>query len=470
MKHVLLGMCVTALVGCGTTYSVTPGDGVEGGGLHYFLPKNTVELTVKVTEISRKRGRLSEFADRCLNSTIYKDVIESSKKEIEKPKQVTFSDARFELKAEQDSSAGFFVDLSIPWNPFVSRSGKFSLNDQSILTAGFVKSTDTSIDFALDLAKSAIGVAGSALAAGGVGVGGGGAKSSPYCGFANPLNGKEAAAEATAAAVVGLKTDIEKQQILQVEKSVYELKLAQLTRALETLLGYFSIESEQTQKDVTFVLEPGSVPNFTLMNVCEGTATHSREESYETSSGMEKIGPNRYRVLSSPAPATACSPIKIKGENEARALRRELTVAFSGGNAVGGGGDGTKGARGLYYRVPANVEFQVGEKTLKDAMWVPSTLNSTTLPIAQLGEIRSLPRRFGWLKSEITDFKLSPISGNIVELSINGENLGSAQITKITGAVLEGEKDTSVSELEREKKVLTLRKDIKALREEAAKR
>ena len=115
---------------------------------------------------------------------------------------------------------------------------------------------------------------------------------------------------------------------------------------------------------------------------------------------------------------------------------------------------------GFYYRVPGSVELAVYELRGGNK----KTLSTGHLPIAQYGQIRGLPRRFGTLKSSIERLELDPLTGAIVTISVNGKSLGREDVERIANYDVELE-ERRISALQREKQTLELRKAIRELAE-----
>ena len=121
-------------------------------------------------------------------------------------------------------------------------------------------------------------------------------------------------------------------------------------------------------------------------------------------------------------------------------------------------GNDSTGSNGFYYRVPGKAVFTLNQLD-KDGKKFP--ISRELLQIAQFGVVRALPRRFGVLTSEITEFMLHPMLGSISKLAVNGVGLGTDEINALTGVIeaSRAEKpDSEITALEDRKKEIIPRK------------
>lgn len=428
-KFLVLSFC-TFLTACGSTYTVKPATGVETGGIHYYLPKNLVRVTVPVTKTVTKQGRYATQITNCFAPANRRTpATPGTSHKLGTP--------TYTLLSVRDEKHRYFVNLKKPGNPFLTRTGDFNLNQSQVLTSAKTSVTDHTVDWAIDLGQI---VADLAMAAGGAG-------------FLLPNNtircsGQAAVAVTDLKRVRKLKTDLAAQHRATITEAVYKQKKADLSTLESTLLGLFFGEVTVRKFDLNITLEPDPM-------WLAPVSLRLFDESMTALSAVENVAKHQYRV-SSTAAATVGTGLVLK----------VVPNRQPGADQTGEGG--------LYYRLPGDALFKLTwshTKTTVATLTTPATTRVQTQPlgqkelvIAQFGVTRYLPSKFGAFKSEVSAFTLDPLTGGIQKLTVNGQGLSKDQATDMNKVITKSQADNKVAELTRERDILKLKNEIDELR------
>ncbi len=425
-KLLLVGVC-TLLAACGSTYKVKPATGEETGGIHYYLPKNQVRVTVPVTQTKTKQGRFHAEIANCFE-------LADQRKPDTTGTSYKLGAPTYTLLAVRDDNHRYFVNLEKPANPFVTRTGEFNLNQSQVLTSAKAGATDYTVDWAIDLAETAVSLA---TAAGGT---------------ITLSNGKQCSGLASKTItelnrIRAMKIDLAANHRTSISEEIYKQKKADLSGAEKTLLGYFYGEKVVSKYDLNITVEP-ALTWETAVDVC------MFDENMKALETIEQLAKHHFRVLSDGCTTTATGLILSVIPNHQS-------------------GDDQTNESGLYYRVPGEALFKLA--WLETKVVVPAsgiaitkvdtqTLGQQNLAIAQFGVTRSLPRKFGLFKSEVSEFTLDPLTGGIQKLAVNGEGLGKTQASALNDIVSKSQTDKELAKLTRERDILKLKNEIDELR------
>lgn len=436
MKKFLLCLIgLNLLTACGTTYQVHKATGNETThGIYYYLPKNQVRISIPVTSIKTVTGRYAAYARRCFDendipANAYNIPPETGDYTLENPKQeYQVGKPTFELLASPDSENRYFVDLTTPANPFKSAGGSFDLSQSQILNGAMAKVTDTTYDFAIGLATAAA-----------KGFKASGVAGSPPSSCDGDANEAIKSLEKVRVDLLSMHSEIR----TQITEKLYKDMRSHLLNREAQLLGYFFGEKAVDKKNHIIIVEPNSKWNqtvhFELFKIEDNkfktaralNETASRVYSVNVSTPLEQCGGGSVCLTINPNKATA--------------------VTHTNGE-------------GFAYRIPGAATFKVAHKGAQKG--------EKTLPIAQLGSVASLPNRFGFINSEITELKLDPLTGGISKLSVNGSGLSAEQAGALN-AYIQAKKqpasaatppaDTTVADLTKQRDILLLQQQIAIL-------
>ena len=477
MRYLLMFM-MSLLVGCGTIYTVEPisseSDTVDKKGVSYMLPNNRVKITLTGFSKAYAPGPYAHEADVCLGdewkilSSVYEFNYQNTKEveqEGSKEKTTVYADlpaakngiesATFELSAIEGRR--FFVSLKTPINPFASRGGSIELNESQMLTAASAKVTDTSFDFVTGLAKSIMAPT----------TGGSGALAALEE-TQKVADGIERKCSEDASSVIGNLTTLRTTRLGLISGSerssveLYNALKADIDAYEKSILDSFFYYTITTPKTLTVYVEPSkgwdTETNISLF-----------DENLSATDNLKQVGTNTYVV---------------EATDKAKDAKYALMVL----STTTGEATDTSGSKGFYYRVPGSATFTIASRNDPEPVAEDKKTNSSEdtadnqpikytsisqehLSIAQLGVVRALPKRYGVLNSEITEFKLHPVLGSIQKLAMNGTGLGSEEISTLTGLIQasRAEKpDSTAIDLKAEKDLLTLENEVIELRKKNA--
>jgi len=420
---------IVALSGCGTTYQVKKADeAISGEGVYYYLPRNMVKLNLGVKKSTTKKGRYFSQKDACFLPNDRSDAHSGGKKTTYK-----ITSSTFELLAKKDDNHQYFVDLSTSANPFSSKGGSFTFGDEQVLNGATAKSTNTSYDFVIGLATAA--AKGFAAA---------GRADKDLLGVDSTCTADARIARQGIAELESKLIDIHKESRGTLSPELYKSISASLNARISTLKGYFFGESSIRKYNVIVYLEPGNDWKDNTRQQIKLFDASLKHESY-----LKQIAKNTYLV----DVKNLSSQKNKNGIYLAIGIKRNVQGTYSSG-------------KGFAYRLPGKGDFAV-EKWKNDKL--ESTIGTTSKSIAQFGSVQSLPNRFGWINSEVTEFALDPLTGALKKLSVNGSGLSTEQAGALTGAIAAknapepAATDTTLADLEKQRDILKVQQEIAIL-------
>ena len=421
-------LIAAVLTGCGSIYTTTKERGTTG--LTYYLPNNSIRVAIDITEVSTSAPKDPQTysAEACgITETVLK-----------KTRSYKYGGVKLSLLATPDWDHPYTIDISTPYNPFSSRKLSMTQNAELIPTDFLSTVDDSTFDFVVSTASAVFGLETAAVA----GTRDSSGKPPTTCSVeGNALKERITDIEDRIVELSGGKSPLGEMDVALYEKMRSDLE-KQRASALSRFIGATKTKKYTVTVDVDpdLCLEADGKVGcpFLYETVADGVA----ELKYDC---LKSVGLRTYELVNQckiPAKDTRMTGLRTEKASPGKPAKV----------------DAIKEA-GFFYRVPGRVTATV----IQEKNDTSTSIGSATLPIAQYGYVAALPRRFGILKSEISELKLDPLTGSLTKVTINGAGLGADQVDQLAGAVSSARADDTISDLERKKKILELQKAIAEL-------
>jgi hypothetical protein len=470
MQKIIATAALAALTGCGVSITATKitedKAAFRDEGVYYSLPLTQVHVAVPVVLEVFAKGRVGEVYEKCLQACTANPPANAC--ELPKPATVFILRPEVALSGIPDPANRYRVTVDA--ETFASAQHKMAFNPVGVVTSAQSSASDTSYEIAAGVLRSVTDMV---------------------------------------AAFAGLQASVDAAKISMVlprdaapAKPVDQIECGEVRKIRDELKGREDkiTALKQRIEDTLKAKGDGEFAGVVVGYVKELIAGEQAElAAYRMKADLEEVKKTyRYRLEAGalqPAEFTALPSGELKfkqeaavDEAQARApdiwkVLNTLEYKFHAGIERPDGfakcadpDCGIPATAGFRYRIPRTGKLVV---TVTQGTNAALTLLSTSIPIAQYGPIATLPSRFEG-KGGSVEFTGSDITGSLLTVNIGAE---AAPATAITGPIdsvadaavarrqrkekkAQAEADAPKNDLQREKDLLQLQKEIRDLKKD----